>query len=193
MQWDKTELAYLALPTCSTCHGTGLRREEEGGRLPCRCALRAMFRACYARFRSCAESSKHRSRVSFDRTISGRSNRGAWGRKEEEYMADFELVSRRVLDDWHYRLFRYHFLLGADWRLCCRKLQVSRGNFFHGVYRIEAKLGEALATLRPYGLYPPRDYFVYRLPEPVRSCRAEAKAPARAAAAWGGSFGRKTA
>jgi hypothetical protein len=79
--------------------------------------------------------------------------------KREEYMADFCLVSRRVLDETQHRIFRYHYLLGADWRLCCRKLNLDRGDFFHEVYRIEAKLGRAFVELEPYPLYPLREYF----------------------------------
>jgi hypothetical protein len=58
-----------------------------------------------------------------------------------------------------YRLFRYHFILGADWRLCVRKLGMDRGNFFHSVYRIEQKLGRAFRELQPYGLFPLDEYF----------------------------------
>ena len=83
--------------------------------MPCGCASRAIFRACYKRFRDCVMRGKYRSQVSFERASGGRTNRVTWSRKEEEYMADFTLVSRRVLDVWHYRLFRFHFLLGADW------------------------------------------------------------------------------
>ena len=71
----------------------------------------------------------------------GRQRPCTWGRKDEEYIADFCLVSRRTLDEFEYRLFRYHFLLGADWKLCSRRLGMDRGNFFHAVYRIEQKLG----------------------------------------------------
>lgn len=74
-------------------------------------------------------------------------------------MADFCLVSRRVLNDNEHRVFRYHFLLGADWNLCCRQLKMDRGNFFHTVYRIEQRLGRAFAELRPYALYPLDEYF----------------------------------
>lgn len=87
-------------------------------------------------------------------------------------MADFELVSRRHLEEWHYRVFRFHFLLGADWKLCCRRLGMDRGNFYHAVYRIEERLGKVFSELEPYALYPPRDYFVMRLPGPVQSCLA---------------------
>ncbi len=89
----------------------------------------------------------------------GRPGRLTWGRKDEEYIADFCLVSRRTLDDFEYKLFRYHFLLGADWRLCSRRLGIARGNFFHAVYRIEQKLGRVFRELQPYALYPLDEYF----------------------------------
>ena len=74
-------------------------------------------------------------------------------------MADFLLISRRTLSDFEYKLFRYHFLLGADWRLCAKRLNLDRGTFFHHVYRIEQRLGRAYAETRPYALYPLDEYF----------------------------------
>ena len=74
-------------------------------------------------------------------------------------MADFCLVSRRNLDDFEYRVFRYHFLLGGDWQLCCRQMGIDRGTFFHAVYDIEQKLGQTFAELEPYPLYPVNEYF----------------------------------
>jgi len=74
-------------------------------------------------------------------------------------MADFCLVSRRTLDDFDARLFRFHYLLGADWRLCCRQLKIDRGSFFHRVYDIEQRLGRIFAELSPYALYPVSEYF----------------------------------
>jgi hypothetical protein len=74
-------------------------------------------------------------------------------------VADFCLVSRRTLDEQQYRLFKFHFLLGADWKLCCRRLNFDRGEFFHEVYRIQQKLGRAFRELEPYALYPLDDYF----------------------------------
>lgn len=168
MKWTETDLASLALARCAICHGAGIRRYKKEEPVPCRCCYRAAFRACFARFKECVMRGKFRSRVSFDRHAGGRSNRGMWGRKEEEFMADFEIVARRNLDAMHYKLFRYHFLLGADWKLCTRRLGISRGNFFHAVYRIEEKLGYTFANLEPYALYPPRDYFTVRTQEPVK-------------------------
>jgi hypothetical protein len=50
-------------------------------------------------------------------------------------------------------------VLGADWKLCTRKLGIDRGNFFHAVYRIEQKLGRVFRELEPYCLYPLDEYF----------------------------------
>jgi len=74
-------------------------------------------------------------------------------------MADFCLVAKRTLDRDEHRVFRFHFLLGADWKLCCRQLPMDRGTFFHCVYRIEKKLGRIFAELKPYPFYPVADYF----------------------------------
>ena len=91
--------------------------------------------------------------------VGGQDRRQVWGRKDEEYIADFCLVSKRFLDEFEYKLFRFHFLLGADWKLCSRQLHIDRGNFFHAVYRIEQKLGRTFRELEPYPLYPLDEYF----------------------------------
>jgi hypothetical protein len=82
-----------------------------------------------------------------------------WTRTSEDYMADFYLVAKRVLEEDEFRIFRFHFLLSADWKLCCRRLNIDRGTFFHAVYRIEQKLGRAYRELRPYSLFPTDEYF----------------------------------
>ncbi len=74
-------------------------------------------------------------------------------------MADFCGVSKRHLTEDENKIFRYHFLLAADWKLCCRKLKIDRGDFFHAVYRIEQRLGRVFRELKPYGLYPVDEYF----------------------------------
>jgi len=74
-------------------------------------------------------------------------------------MADFCLVGQRTLEDLENRIFRVHFLLGADWKLCCRQLHTDRGTFFHLVYNIEHRLGRVFAELAPYPLYPVAEYF----------------------------------
>jgi hypothetical protein len=120
--------------------------------------LREIFRACYNRFRYCSTKEKYLSRATLEFT-GGREKRFTWGRKDEDYVADFCLVSRRHLSDEEYRVFKFHFLLGADWKLCCRQLKMDRGNFFHMVYRIETRLGRTFRELEPYCLYPLDEYF----------------------------------
>jgi hypothetical protein len=98
------------------------------------------------------------SQVSLE-SVQGRDTKSTWSRKDEEYIADFYLVSRRSLNRNEYQIFKYHYLLGADWRLCCRKLNMDRGNFFHAVYKIEQRLGRVFRELQPYALYPLKEYF----------------------------------
>src|SRR5581483_7232041 len=149
MKWDRTDTIGLAQLSCSSCHGYGLRLVRKGKEVPCRCVFRAAFRACYNRFRDCVAATGHIGTVSLER-CNGRDGRRVYSRKREEYMADFCLVSRRVLDELEYQIFRFHFLLGADWKLFCRRLGMSRGLFFHAVYRIEEKLGRTFAELEPF-------------------------------------------
>jgi hypothetical protein len=100
------------------------------------------------------------SRVVLYRREPGHRRGGApFGRPREEFCADFELLARRYLDAWHWRLFRLHFVRGLEWRECAARLGVDRGNFFHGVYRVEMALGRIFAEVRPYGLFPVDAYF----------------------------------
>lgn len=158
MEWSRSETLALAKQSCAACLGTGSRLGKQGTISPCNCVLRSIFRACYGRFRHCAEKEKYLSRVCLER-LPGGQRRFVWGRKDEEYIADFVLVSRRTLSEPEYRVFKFHFLLGADWRLCCRRLNVDRGSFFHTIYRIEQKLGRTFRELEPYSLFPLDEYF----------------------------------
>ncbi len=158
MEWTRSETLTLAMPQCTQCRGSGLRLARKGALTPCNCVLRSIFRICYDRFVKCVTQERHVSRISLE-PHAGRQRPNTWGRKDEEFIADFSLVSRRALSEEEYRLFRYHFLLGADWKLCTRKLGIDRGNFFHSVYRIEQKLGRLFRELEPYPLFPLDDYF----------------------------------
>lgn len=158
MDWKRSDTIALAAANCAQCRGLGLRAGRQENTQPCNCVLRAIFRACFARFRRIVENERSMTRISLEANPS-RERKSMWGRKDEEYVADFCLVSRRALNESEYRIFKYHFLLGADWRLCCKKLNIDRGNFFHAVYRIQQRLGRVFRDLEPYGLYPLDDYF----------------------------------
>jgi hypothetical protein len=125
---------------------------------PCGCVFRAVFRACMNRFRECAAADGTTGTVTWE-FYSGPSGCRAYSRKREEYMADFCLIARRALDEEEHRLFRYYFLLGADWRLCARQLKIDRGVLFHSIYRIQRKLGRAFAETEPYAIFPLDEYF----------------------------------
>ncbi len=158
MQWTRSETLALAQQACTHCYGLGLRPGRSGVSTPCNCVFRSIFRACYTRFQKNASKEKYISRVSLEANP-GRHRKQTWGMKNEEYIADFCLVSRRTLDEAQYQLFRFHYLLGADWKLCCRRLKLDRGSFFHEIYRIEQKLGRAFRELEPYALFPLDEYF----------------------------------
>lgn len=159
-QWSRSETIGLAAARCAHCLGYGLRRNtcRKGPNEPCNCVLRSVFRACYNRFRFCAGREKTISQARIE-IIGGKDRRQVWGRKNEEFIADFCLVSERFLDEAEYRIFKFHYLLGADWKLCCRQLKMDRGNFFHSLYRIQQKLGRIFRELEPYPLYPVDEYF----------------------------------
>ena len=167
MQWNRSNTIGLASASCTTCHGNGMRIVHKVREAPCNCVFRAVFRACFNRFRECVALGMHTSAVSLD-FCEGRDGRRTYSRKREEFMADFYLVSRRMLDDSDHRVFRYYFLLGADWKLCCRQIKMDRGTFFHAVYRVEQKLGRAFAELQPYALYPLDEYFAGVINKPPR-------------------------
>lgn len=158
MKWTRSLTLALATQKCTTCRGSGLAFGRGGSLNTCDCVLRGIFKVCYNRFRSCVEKEKYLSKVSLE-IHSGPNRRGTWGRKDEEYIADFIAVTRRALTDEEYRIFTYRFLLGADWRLCCKKLNMDRGTFHHEIYAIQEKLGQEYAELQPYPLYPVCDYF----------------------------------
>jgi hypothetical protein len=119
---------------------------------------RAIFRACYRRFRECVALGAHTNPITWER-CGGPSGYRAYSRKREEFMADFCLVSLRTLEEVEKPVFRYHYLLGGDCRACCLRLKIDRGTYFHHLYDIEARLGRIFAELAPYSLYPVAEYF----------------------------------
>ena len=158
----------LARGSCRICHGLGVRDFAVRGRgeysrvlswSVCDCAWRAVWRACYGRFRLYVASGPGMGSPCLTFTP-GWEGKRSYTRKRENYLADFCLVSRRelVAGSLAHRLFVAHFLLGGDWRACCRGLHMERGDFFHEVYRVEVRLGRVFYSLEPYGLWPVREY-----------------------------------
>lgn len=180
MHWERSNTIGLAKVSCSYCHGYGLLLARKGQEAPCQCVFRAIFRACYTRFLECVEKGPHTSAVTLE-FCRGAEGHRTYSRKREEFMADFCLVSQRVLDEADHKIFRFHFLLGADWKLCCQRLHMDRGSFFHTVYRIQQKLGRAFAEIEPYPLFPLDEYFSGMIRRPVATSSNPAAAPFRSA------------
>lgn len=149
----------MAKADCAHCAGIGMLTVHKTAQKPCQCVFRNIFRTVYKRFKSCAQSSGMANAIDYERCSTGKESRRSYGRKTEDFLADFILVTERTLNPVEYKLFRIHFMLGGDWKLCCARLKMERGNFFHAVYRIESKLGRVFAELTPYALYPLDEYF----------------------------------
>jgi hypothetical protein len=135
--------AGIADQRCAACRGLGISLRSRS-LSPCHCVLRGIFRICWRRWK--AFQAPETLRPTADR-------------RREEYVADFELVSRRVLNRREWTAFQLHYLRGEDWRSCSQRLRIDRANFYHLIYRIEARLGRAFRELAPYPLYPVDEYF----------------------------------
>jgi hypothetical protein len=187
MEWNRSNAIGLALASCTLCEGHGIISVRGDAERPCDCVFRAIFRACYRRFRDCAMRGTQFGTVSLECTH-GPVGKHFYSRKREEFAADFCLVTRRVLTEAEYKIFRYTFLLGADWKMCADHLGLDRGNFYHAIYRIEEKLGREYADLKPYPLYPVDEYFGSQIrhstprdpaPRGAQGARADGPAAAR--------------
>lgn len=176
--WSRSAVLGMAKVSCVHCRGYGLVSTLHKGRIeesPCPCVLREVFRQCYRRFRECVSAQGNTSGVWYGGGGGAPSGRHRYGRKREEFVADFCLLARRMLNDVDFEIFRRHYVLGAEWR----QSGVDRGTFFHSVYRIEETLGRYYAEVRPYALYP---LFVYFDGKPVGT---EAALPLRSSTGLG--------
>jgi hypothetical protein len=158
MQWNRSNTIGLASNDCCHCEGNGQRLVYKNHMVPCACVFRAVFRICLNRFRECVITTGLTGTVSWEYCSTTTGCR-SYSRKREEFMADFDLIAKRSLTASEYQLFRFYFLLRADWKLCARRLNLDRGILFHSIYRVEHKLGKAFADTEPYGIYPLDEYF----------------------------------
>jgi len=162
----------LAAQNCAACFGLGLIAGNKLRSRVCSCVYRAVFRIVHADLRRVAMNAHLVYLAGFytpDFVASARaeSMRGA----ESEFLADFELMAYRALNRNQTReqtggkhselwnVFRFHYLLGADWSLCCQRLGLTRGDFFHANRRIQELCGQAFFETKPRALYPTDEYF----------------------------------
>jgi hypothetical protein len=83
-----------------------------------------------------------------------------WVRKDEDYVAEFCLISGRTLDEFEIQHLSLSLPTWSRLERGCRQLKIDRGTFFHPVYRIQQKkLGRVFRELKLYGPYPLDEYF----------------------------------
>jgi hypothetical protein len=188
-QWTRSEVIALAVQKCAKCLGLGLVQSRGEKSRPCECVLRRIFRVCFARFERLAGGDNlYIARLDVEHNRGAR-GRARYSRPNSEFLADFVLSAQRTLGagTLSHEVFRLHYLQGADWKVCCARLGLSRGNFFHECYRIEARLGRAFREIEPYALFPLDEYFggtIRRAARPLSAVhpilRIDVDAPARA-------------
>jgi hypothetical protein len=177
MDWSgwRTMAIALSLQNCAYCWGLGFKHSANEQHVVCSCVFRNIFRVCLERFQFClqGDSLGKTSMVGFAENRCG-GQPMSWGLKNEEFIADFELVAFRTLNygltkeqltaeqrpttlEW--QVFVMHMLHGQPWGKCCARLNMDRGNFYHQVYRIQTVLGGAFAETYPHALFPIDEYF----------------------------------
>lgn len=158
----ETRSKYIALARacCPDCDGTGLDGQET-----CACVWRKVFRIVMRKVQD-IETGRHLMRPINTLGVSHPQGRKSDRHRCSDFSADVYLTAKRTLQcTVDFDLFRYHYLLGVDWRACAKRIglpyveNLDRKAFFDRAYRIESKLGRVFAELKPYALFPLDGYF----------------------------------
>lgn len=149
------EALTAAKGNCAYCHGFGRRQTRYWKMVICNCVFRAMFRECMDHYRVSQANTNQTGSVQL-LFSPAKVSALTYCNKNAEYLADIEIRAKRVLDAVELRCFTLHFLGGLDWRGCTVLMRMSRGNFFHAIYRIEQKLGKSFGEC---GIWPTQKYF----------------------------------
>jgi hypothetical protein len=166
--WDGSICSALARASCAACGGRGLVGKATDQ--PCNCVLRSIFRTVHRRFKNINQAGPLDTHNRMDAPSSAMNKPKSFTRRTQTFTADFCNVSKRFLSESEHQIFKFHFLLGADEKLCCSRLKLGDGQLWHSVYRIQQTLGRAFAELQPYPLYPLSDYFGHSHAGGVKPC-----------------------
>ena len=159
----------LSMLSCRRCRGVGAVAGRNGYRT-CACVHRRVFRACLDSYRHCEASMACAGTVQYERVghAQGRCAITA-SFKRAEYAADFIMLARRALASRPIELavFDAYHVADLNWIDGAPRVNsilhlgrpLSRGSFFHAVYRAEGMIGAAIVATRPYSLFPPGQYF----------------------------------
>jgi hypothetical protein len=88
----------------------------------------------------------------------------------EDLIADFTLIGKRILGPDDHQLFRFAYILAADVRACAKRLRIDRETCFQRLQAIEATCGAYFRDVRPYPIFPLKSYFNQYQPGGVRPC-----------------------
>jgi predicted DNA-binding protein (UPF0251 family) len=120
------------------CHGLG-RSEKRGATCPC--VYRHIANACLDRYRELIES-EAQGRDCFMELSKGHIMATM---RTSEFLADFEMAARRVLDATEAKVFRLYLVEGLTWQQCAFRLQLEHCSFYQAVQRTILTLGRELA------------------------------------------------
>jgi hypothetical protein len=155
MQWTPETAAQLSRPGCRDCRETGLVSTNL-----CDCVSRAVFRACYRRFKHCGTMHVSMRKVNFERTSKGVDRTLSWVRRNEDYRADFHSCGLRALPRHLYQLFSFYHLHGCSLDVARRRLGMSYRQSVEWIGEVETFVGREIAFLEPYSLFPPQGYMI---------------------------------
>ena len=151
---------HLGHAGCQLCRGTGLQlgTTATGWHL-CHCVERAIFRICLNEWRRLRDQNGvriqctdfERFTTSKTRQHTGANNYKTFGNPQAEFVADFELLAARTLTLVEFAVFDHHHLQEKPWKSF---KGLSRGNYFHAIYRVEQKLGVTFSTTKPFAPFP---------------------------------------
>jgi len=174
MEWTPSTAADLSRYGCPECSGTGLPSRGRLAVCPsqpdqtpsasalrlCTCVYRAVFRACYRRFKHCGKLDPSLRRVRYERTPGAVDRTVTWVRRNEDFRADFHSCGVRALPKHLYHFFSFYYLHGAKEEMVCQRLGISVRGANTLMAEIETLVGREIAHLQPYSLFPPRGYMM---------------------------------
>lgn len=141
----------LSMPSCTRCCGRGVYLARSELRV-CNCAYRGVFDRVMSAFHARTWSAQIYQRQSI---------------KQSEWFADVHIIAMRALDgsDLRKAIYRLGCVEDRDWKIASVKVGLSRGNYFHELYRVKETVGRAWLETKPYGVFPIEDYFSMALPD----------------------------
>jgi hypothetical protein len=181
-RWRAALDAIARTRQCDVCHGDQATINAASGRGHlCRCVYRKIFSDLMDGYRQSKGSAGCRGEIT-EHHVPGFGGGVSYSRKNEEYVADVELLLKRVaarLDAEYKDIFPHHFAftkycfiggapetvimrhlkLGEDWK---RRVGVA-------LDRIRATASKSAVELVPYPLFPVREYFNEHLVNTMQS------------------------